>query len=134
MHRTPGRKGRNTLLIQTVLVLFPGLAIQAGAHVGDRLYPIAYLSDEMLAEIQLDDGQIQEWVDLLGEPTLTLLDFTEEFQGSPLDPSDLDFRIWLAWHDEPARLYVAFVASDDAYKNVHDYDSPTVIDRLVSHE
>ena len=131
MHHTPGRKGRNTLLIQTVLVLFPGLAIQAGAHVGDRLYPIAYLSDQMLAGIQLDDGQIQEWVDLLGEPTLTLLDFTEEFQGSPLDPTDLDFRIWLAWHDEPARLYVAFVASDDAYKNTHDYDSSKVNRRTV---
>ena len=36
------------------------LAIQAEAHVGDRLYPIAYLSDEMLAEIQLGDGQIHE--------------------------------------------------------------------------
>ena len=96
-------------------------AHQTGAHVGDRVYPIPYLSDGMLAEIQLDDGQIQEWIDLLGEPTLTLLDFTEEVQQSPLDPSDLDFRIWLAWHDEPARLYVAFVASDDLYKNTHDY-------------
>ena len=99
------------------------LALQAGAHVGDRLYPIPYLSDGMLAEIQLDDGQIQEWYELLGEPTLTLLDFREENLNSPLDPSDLDFRIWLAWHDEPARLYVAFVASDDVYKNTHDYDN-----------
>ena len=41
----------------------------------------------------------------------------------PPDPSDLDFRIWLAWHDEPARLYVAFVASDDVYENTHDYSS-----------
>ena len=113
-------------LCYPTLGLLLWLALQAGAHVGDRLYPIAYLSDEMLAEIQLDDGQIQEWVDLLGEPTLTLLDFREEFQNSPLDPSDLDFRIWLAWHDEPARLYVAFVASDDVYKNTHDYDSSNV--------
>ena len=113
-------------LCYPTLGLLLWLALQAGAHVGDRLYPIPYLSDEMLAEIQLDDGQIQEWYDLLGEPTLNLLDFTEEFQNSPLDPSDLDFRIWLAWHDEPARLYVAFVASDDVYKNTHDYDSSNV--------
>ncbi len=107
------------------------LGIPAEAHVGDRVYPIPYLSDEMLAEIQLGDGQIQEWYDLLGEPTLTLLDFTEEIADSPLDPSDLDFRIWLAWHDEPARLYVAFVASDDVYKNTHDYDSSEVNRRYV---
>ena len=106
---------------RAALVLLLGSALPSEAHVGDRLYPIPYLSDEMLAEIQLDDGQIQEWIDLLGEPTLSLLDFTEEIAYSPLDPADLDFRIWLAWHDEPARLYVAFVASDDVYKNNHDY-------------
>ncbi len=43
--------------------------------------------------------------------------------GSLLDPSDLDFRIWLAWHDDPARLYAAFLASDDAYQNTHDYNA-----------
>ncbi len=118
-------------LFSSTLGLLLWLGIQAEAHVGDRLYPIPYLSDEMLAEIRLDDGQIQEWIDLLGEPTLTLLDFTEEFQNSPLDPSDLDFRIWLAWHDEPARLYVAFVASDDVYKNTHDYGSSIITRRDV---
>ena len=98
-------------LCYPTLGLLLWLAIQAGAHVGDRLYPIVYLSDEMLAEIQLDDGSVDEWYELVGEPTLSLLDFKEEIANSPLDPSDLDFRIWLAWHDEPARLYVAFVAS-----------------------
>ena len=50
---------------------------------------------------------------------MTLLDFAEEMWGSTLDPADLDFRIWLAWHDEPARLYLAFVAADDLYKNTY---------------
>ena len=108
------------------LVLLLGLALSAEAHLGDRLYPIPYLSDEMLAGIKLDDGLVDEWYELVGEPTLSLLDFTGEMPHSPLlppDPSDLDFRIWLTWHDEPARLYVAFVASDDVYKNNHDYSS-----------
>ena len=108
------------------LVLLLGLALSAEAHLGDRLYPIPYLSDEMLAGIKLDDGLVNEWYELVGEPTLSLLDFTGEMPHSPLlppDPSDLDFRIWLTWHDEPARLYVAFVASDDVYKNNHDYSS-----------
>ena len=97
------------------------LTVPFGAHVGDRVYPFAYLSDEMVEKIDLQDGSVHEWYDLIGEPAMTLLDFTEELEGSPPDPTDLDFRIWLAWHDEPARLFVAFVASDDVYKNGHDY-------------
>ena len=65
---------------------------------------------------------MDEWFDLIGEPTMTLLDFMDEFRKSTHDPADLDFRIWLAWHDEPARLYAAFVAADDSYWNDHTYD------------
>ena len=53
---------------------------------------------------------------------MTLLDFAEQGGALP-DLSDLDFRIWLGWRDDPDRLYVAFVASDDVYKNTHDYNA-----------
>ena len=95
------------------------LAMPAGAHVGDRLYSIAYLTDEMLAGIELYDGSVEEWYELIGEPAMTLLDFHERYGSSP-DPSDFDFRIWLAWHDDPARIYVAFGATDDGY--IHQLD------------
>ena len=98
------------------------LVMSASAHVGDRVYPIAYLTDEMVAQIQLDDGSVGEWYELIGEPTLTLLDF-RSLMGSSPDPADLDFRIWLAWHDDPARFYLAFAASDDMYHNTHEYYS-----------
>ena len=107
-----------------LLVCLPGLAglsAPARPHVGDRVYPIAYLSDEMLEDIRLDDGFADEWSELVGEPTLTILDFSETFSRRQYDPSDLDFRIWLAWHDDPARIYAAFVSSDDVYINEHDY-------------
>ena len=101
------------------LVLVLWLAVSAGAHVGDRVYPVSYLSDEMLEQIDLRDGLADEWQELVGEPAMTLLDF-----HSIADPdrSDFDFRIWLAWHDDPPRFYVAFVSSDDVYKNTHNYD------------
>ena len=105
------------------LVLLLGLAVSAGAHVGDRLYPVAWLSDEMLERIDLHDGLVEEWEDLIGEPSMTLLDFADLQGEKTPDPSDLDFRIWLAWHDDPARFYVAFLASDDAYKNTHDWSN-----------
>ena len=120
-----------------ILGLLLSLAMSAGAHVGDRVYPIAYLSDETLEEIRLDDGSVDEWYELVGEPTMTLLDFTEEKEDSEPDPADLDFRIWLAWHDEPARFYVAFAASDDVYKNTHDYGvdwSTSFRDNMFTHD
>ncbi len=114
------QQGHPALILLLCLAMPASLSVQAGAHVGDRLYPIAELTDEMLEQIRLDDGRIDEWQELVGEPSMTLLDFQEEWGRGP-DPSDLDFRIWLAWHDDPARLYVAFVASDDVYDNTHDY-------------
>ena len=112
------------------LVLLLGSGLSTKAHLGDRVYPIPYLSDEMLERIDLKDGLVDEWYELVGEPSMTLLDFTgEEPHSPPLlpDPSDLDFRTWLAWHDDPARLYVAFVASDDVYENTHDYSSSPLL-------
>ena len=106
---------RNCFLV----VLSLWLAMPAGAHVGDRVYPIAYLTDEMLAGIELDDGSVGEWYELIGEPAMTLLDFHERYGSSP-DPSDFDFRIWLAWHDDPARIYVALGATDDGY--IHQFE------------
>ena len=49
----------------------------------------------------------------------------------PLNPSNLDFRIWLAWHDEQNRIYVAFIISDDEYKNTHDWSSETATMRWL---
>ena len=67
----------------------------------------------MLEEIDLHDGSIDEWYKV-GEPSMTLLDF-KTFSDRPHDPSNLDFRVWLAWHDEPDRVYAAFIIADDVY-------------------
>ena len=107
------------------------LAGSAGAHAGGRVFPIPYLTEEMLDQIQLDDGSVDEWYDLIGEPTMTLLDFADETWGSSLDPADLDFRIWLAWHNEPARIYLAFAAADDLYKNVYVPGSDEVDNSMI---
>ena len=112
----------------------PSLSSQASAHVGDRVYPIAYLSDETVEKIRVDDGSVDEWYDLVGEPSLTILDFSDKYRNAPLDPSDLDFRIWLAWHDDPARFFVAFVGSDDAYENDHDYDARFPDNLIFAHD
>ena len=67
----------------------------AYSHTGDRVYPIYELTDDMLAQVDLKDGLVDEWMRLVGEPSMTLLDFIET-DGDGYDLADLDFRIWLA--------------------------------------
>ncbi len=99
------------------------------AHSGNRLYPFYELTDEMLREINIHDGFIDEWYEI-GEPTMTLLDFKTNDDFVPRDPSNLDFRIWLAWHDELNRIYAAFIVVDDEYSNNHDWSGENVIPQV----
>ncbi len=70
--------------------LVVGLLRSAEAQEGERLYPFVELTDADLAQIDVTDGSIDEWVDLLGEPTLTPLDF----QTRP-EPGFMIRRIWI---------------------------------------
>ncbi len=94
------------------------LAVNASlcsAHVGDRVVPVFEISDEMLSEIDIHDGEIGDWLAVIGEPSLTGLDLTADVSGGmeEYDPSDLDFRIWLAWHRGLNRIYIAAEGVDD---------------------
>ena len=91
-------------------------AISSEARWQDRLYPFRELTDEMVAQIDLKDGSIEDWLEVLGEPTLTGLDFA----GYPddYDPSSYDCRLWLAWHEAADRLYIAAEIVDDIYVDI----------------
>ena len=113
------------------MLILPLAAISAGvaplaAHVGDRLYPISYLSEETLAALDLEDASVDDWVEAVGEPALTPLDFDLASYGPQVtsydqyDPANLDFRIWLGWSRD-GKIHVAGQFADDAYYN--DYGS-----------
>ena len=102
------------------ILIIMAMAAMAEAHSGTRLYPFYQLTDEMLEKIDLHDGLIDEWYEV-GEPSMTLLDFKNFRNSTPHDPSNLDFRVWLAWHDDPDRVYAAFIIADDVYRNSHNY-------------
>ena len=89
-------------------------AISSEAQWQDRLYPFTELTDEMVALIDLKDGSIEDWLEVLGEPALTGLDFV----GYPYDPSSYDCRLWLAWHEATDRLYIAAEIVDDIYVDI----------------
>ena len=48
------------------------------AHVGDRVYQIPELTDDMLALIDLKDGSVDDWAQIFEDPALTPLDFSLE--------------------------------------------------------
>lgn len=102
-------------LIAFILTAFAGTA---QAHVGDRLYSIFELTDEDLAQINLHDGSADDWRRVIGVPSLTTHDFAlNPYFTLDYDPEDLDFKIWLGWHQATSRIYVAMESSDDIYFN-----------------
>ncbi len=103
-----------------IIGLVLGLLHGAEAQESERLYPFIELTDADLAQIDVTDGSVNEWVDLLGEPTLTALDFQTRPDLAPYDPADMDYRVWLAWHGATQRLYVAVERSDDIYINNYE--------------
>ena len=106
-----------TWLLVPALTLCGPLLVHG--HQGDRVYPILEITEE--ARIDLKDGVVDDWSELLGEPTFTALDFTAfewidpDAESTAYDPSSLDFRIWLGWGRNPSRLYVAGIFSDDVF-------------------
>ena len=101
--------------ISCLLVL---LATRVFAHAGDEIYPFLELLDEDLERIDLTDGSVEDWLEVLGEPSLTASDFY--WLNYRYDPSELDFRIWLAWHQDSNTIWIAMERFDDLYFNRYD--------------
>ena len=78
--------------------------------------PIPYVSED---QIELD-GQLDDWYEVLGPPSLTASDFLIQPGHAPLysefDPENLDFRIWLGW-SPPGRVFAAAEFADDVIRD-----------------
>jgi len=98
--------------------------------------PLAELCDDDLAAIDLHDGHVDDWLEVIGGPTLTTRDACRTYGLSywmAYDPTDLDFRIWLAWHDATNRIYVAFERLDDRYENDFTRTDPHGVARYMGY-
>ncbi len=104
-------------LLTLTLAVGPA-TMRVHAHVRDVVYPFTEITDDMLEMMDLTDGSIEDWEIVVGEPTLTLLDFTADtrFVDTPeRDPGDLDLQVWLGWHGETGRLWFGVQVIDDVY-------------------
>ena len=114
--------------MRTFLVSFVALALALAsvthAHIGDEIVPFYELLDEDLDRIDLTDGSVDDWYEVVGEPSLTAVDFVWGTQSEPAeyDPSNLDFGIWLAWHQGSGTIWAAMERVDDIYNRFDGVD------------
>ena len=105
----------NILLILTASYCF--------GHIGDRVVPIPEIPEELITQIDIKDGDIEDWLNVIGEPSLTGLDLIPNFGdgwGEEYNPGDLDFRIWMGWHRGMNRIYLAGQGVDDVLVDQSD--------------
>ena len=107
-----------------------GLGSSSRGQQNERVYPIFELTDEDVALIDVEDGSIEDWLEVVGEPALTALDFQTISLFGPYDPASMDFRIWLAWHDDTNRIYGALERTDDVYVNEYNGAGYGAVDRI----
>ena len=100
------------------------LLLVDSSEASERVFPLFELTDEDVALIDIKDGSIEEWKDIVGEPTVTALEFRTDSQWHEYDPASMDFRIWLAWHGGTNRIYGAMERADDIYINDFDRHDP----------
>ena len=122
---------RPVLIAVGVAGLLLGLVSSSRAQQGERVYPFFELTDEDFALIDIKDGSIDDWLDVVGEPTLMALDLEASLFWDPYDPADMDYRIWLAWHDATNHIYVAVERADDAYVNEFERTSYIPAERAM---
>ena len=79
------------LIAVGVAGLLLGLVDPALAQGDYRVYPIFELTDEQVAMIDVTDGYLDDWKDVVGEPTLGTWDFpTYTYSGLPSRPLALE--------------------------------------------
>ena len=95
-------------------------------QLADRIYPLIELTDGDLATIDVVDGSVADWQTIMEDPTATARDFISHPRFSSYDPADLDFRIWIGWHNATDRLFLAVERVDDVYVNQFDREKDLV--------
>ena len=118
---------RRFILFFLILGLGIGLPSDAFAHIGDNVYLFFEIADEDLEEFDFTDGTIEEWEEIVGEPSLLPGNFifSETVgDGAQYDPADMDFRIWLGWNATTDRFYYGVWRSDNVYINEYAGGNP----------
>ena len=106
------------------------LAGSAHAHIGEKVFLIFEIPDADLGDLDLFDGDIADWEDVVGDASLTPEDFFADptvGDGAQYDPADMDYRVWLGWNNTNNRLYLAAERTDNVYINEYAGGAPASV-------
>ncbi len=116
---------RKSLFAVLALTLVLGLASGANAHIGSDVYLFFEIADEDAGELDFTDGNLDDWLDLVGDASLDATDFFADpgvGDGAPYDPADMDYRFWFGWNSTASTIWAAMERTDDVYVNEYDGD------------
>jgi hypothetical protein len=111
---------RKSLLAVLMMAFTLGIVSRASAHIGSEVYLFFEIADEDVSEIDFNDGSLDDWIDLVGDPSLDATDFFADpgvGDGAPYDPADMDYRIWFGWNSTSSTIWGAMERTDDVYVN-----------------
>jgi len=109
---------RKSLVGLIAIGLVCGLTSGASAHIGEDVYLLFEYSAADLADIDLSDGSIEDWEDVIGEPAFLPTDMYADptvGDGAQYDPADLDYRIWLGYNGASGHMWFAMERVDNVY-------------------
>jgi len=101
--------------LTAVALMITVLAGTGNAHLGKIVYPIYEIPTSDLPD--LHDGTLEDWEAVLPNASMDHNYFTRDNNYGPggIDPGDLAFRVFLAWHSASQRIYMAVERLDDVY-------------------
>ena len=120
------------LVLAAAMVLAFGTA--SSAHIGGLVFPIFELPTSDLPDI--NDGTLEDWEDVLTGTSLDHNSFEPLAvgDGAAVDPADLAYRMFMAWHSAGQHFWVAIERVDDVYINTYEGGDLTGIWRFDSVE
>lgn len=111
-----------TLALAAAFVV--GFTGAATAHIGSLVYPVYELPTQDLPDVR--DGTLEDWEDVLAGASLDYTQFLPlaVADGAAIDPADLAYRVFLAWHSAGNHFYAAIERVDDVYVNTYEGGDP----------
>lgn len=111
---------RISISVGVLILLLVGVGERGYAHRGTQVWAIPELTEASLAVLDLHDGSVVDWEEVVGQPVLTNADFGAVlgmYGSGPSDSADLSVRVFLGWHRASSRLYLAVERWDDSHIN-----------------
>jgi len=111
---------KKSLVVMLAAGLVVALCGAVSAHIGTAIYPLYELPTADLPDLR--DGTLEDWEDVLPGASLDHNAFAplNVSDGAGINPADLAYRAFFAWHSAGQHLFMAIERVDDVYVNTYE--------------